>query len=52
MDIFYLIYYVGDMVKGMSTLLIRIPFVADTRNILYLIIDKGDLYGHKGEVRT
>ena len=51
MNAFYIVYYIGDIAKGASALLIRITFIANIKYILRLIADKGDLNRCRGRVR-
>jgi len=52
-NVFHIVYHVGDALKVVTTLLIRILFISNANDTLRLLTDERELlYGHRGGLRT
>jgi hypothetical protein len=47
-NVFHMVYYIGDTAKRTSMFLIRILFVANAKYVLRVLINKGNLHGYRG----
>ena len=52
LNVFYVVYHMGNAAKAASALLVRVPFVTDREYVLYLLADEGNLHGSGGGVGT